>query len=74
MSAISSERSVPRSAPWRRWLVNWAMRAIIQWKRGHMIQMLHALDDRQLHDMGLSRDQIEAAVHARYEADVARFR
>ncbi|HZR76208.1 DUF1127 domain-containing protein [Bradyrhizobium sp.] len=39
-----------------------------------MIQMLRSLDDRQLHDMGLSRDQIEAAVHARYESDVARFR
>ncbi len=74
MSAISSERSVPSSALWRRRLVNWAMRAIIHWKRGQMIQMLHALDDRQLHDMGLVRDQIEAAVHARCEADVARFR
>jgi uncharacterized protein YjiS (DUF1127 family) len=51
-----------------------AMRAIIRWKCERMIQMLHALDDRQLHDMGLARDQIEAAVHARYEADVARFR
>jgi uncharacterized protein YjiS (DUF1127 family) len=50
------------------------MRTIIHWKRGQMIQMLHALDDRQLHDIGLARDQIEAAVQARYEADVARFR
>jgi uncharacterized protein YjiS (DUF1127 family) len=74
MSAISSERSVPPSALWRRLLVNMAMRTIIRWKCGRMIQMLHALDDRQLHDMGLARDQIEAAVHTRYEADVAQFR
>ena len=73
MSAISSERSVPPSALWGRWLVNWAMRTIVRWKCERMIQMLQALDDRQLHDMGLARDQIEAAVHARYEADVARF-
>jgi len=39
-----------------------------------MIQMLRSLDDRQLHDMGLVRDQIEAAVHDRYESDVAQFR
>jgi uncharacterized protein YjiS (DUF1127 family) len=50
------------------------MRAIIQWKRVRMIQMLHALDDRQLHDMGLARDQIEAAVQARYDSDLARLR
>lgn len=74
MSVMSSERSVPASVPWRRGLVNWAMRTIMQWRRGQMIQMLRSLDDRQLHDMGLSRDQIEAAVHARYESDVARFR
>jgi len=39
-----------------------------------MIQILHALEDWQLRDMGLSRDQIEAAVYARYETDFARFR
>jgi uncharacterized protein YjiS (DUF1127 family) len=39
-----------------------------------MIQMLRSLDDRQLHDMGLTRDQIESAVQARYDSDLARLR
>jgi len=74
MSAISSERGVLPSARWRRWPLNWAMRVIIHWKCREMIQILRALDDWQLRDMGLTRHQIEAAVYARYQSDFARFR
>jgi uncharacterized protein YjiS (DUF1127 family) len=74
MSAISSERSISSSTRRRGRLVHWTAHIILDWKRKRMIQMLRSLDDRQLHDMGLTRDQIESAVQARYDSDLARLR
>jgi uncharacterized protein YjiS (DUF1127 family) len=58
MSVISAKsRSGPMGA-WGRWFAICAS----YWKRREMVKMLRELDDHQLRDIGLMRDQIEAAV------------
>ena len=49
------------------------MRAIIaDWNRRAAMKALHQLDDRALRDIGLSRCQIEQAVHGLDLLDLAR--
>ena len=44
-----------------------------EWNRRAAMKALHQLDDRALRDIGLSRCQIEKAVHGFDPLDVARF-
>ena len=43
------------------------------WDRRAAMKALHQLDDRALRDIGLSRCQIESAVHGLDPLDQARF-
>ena len=44
-----------------------------EWDRRAAMKALHQLDDRALRDIGLSRCQIERAVHGLDLLDLARF-
>jgi len=44
-----------------------------EWNRRAAMKALHQLDDRALRDIGLSRCQIERAVHGFDPSDLARF-
>lgn len=80
MSSISS--NLPSGAianPARnmaRRLTGWLYRLLRWEKRRAAIKALQKLDDRELRDIGLHRDQIEGAVYgfARAEAESRRFR
>jgi uncharacterized protein YjiS (DUF1127 family) len=57
------------------WLTGWA-HALLTWgERRAAIKALRKLDDRELRDIGLHRDQIESAVYCftRAEAELGRF-
>jgi uncharacterized protein YjiS (DUF1127 family) len=74
MSAISF---LPRGRParrWVRWLVSGPNRVVAYWQRREMVKILRALDDHQLRDIGIRRDQIEAALDGGVDSGIARFR
>jgi 4-hydroxy-tetrahydrodipicolinate synthase len=74
-SAISSTiRSRPqiRWVRWVRWLVTWPNRLVAHWPRRETIQTLQALNDHQLRDIGIRRDQIETAANGITNPDVVR--
>jgi 4-hydroxy-tetrahydrodipicolinate synthase len=60
-SAMSSTTSRPR-ARWVQWLVTWPNRLVAHWQRRETTKTLQALNDHQLRDIGIRRDQIETAV------------
>jgi uncharacterized protein YjiS (DUF1127 family) len=73
MTTISS---ATRSRPSRkrvRWLLNWPGAVVAYWKRREIIKTLQELNDHQLRDIGLRRDQIEAAVDGVADSGIARF-
>ena len=72
MSAIPSTTRIRWSGRWVRWLVTWPNRVVAYWRRRGMTKMLHELSDHQLCDIGIQRDQIEAAVSGIADADVMR--
>jgi uncharacterized protein YjiS (DUF1127 family) len=57
-------------------LTGWARQLLALGERRAAIKELHKLDDRELRDLGLTRDQIEAAVggFARAEAGLVELR
>jgi uncharacterized protein YjiS (DUF1127 family) len=57
------------------WLTGWAHGLLTRGDRRAAIKALQKLDDRELRDIGLCRDQIETAVcgFARAEAELGRF-
>src|SRR3954468_1138148 len=52
---------------------SWLAAVAADWDRRAAMKALHQLDDRALRDIGLSRCQIERAVHGRDLLDQARF-
>jgi uncharacterized protein YjiS (DUF1127 family) len=46
---------------------------VAYWKRREIIKTLQELNDHQLRDIGLRRDQIEAAVDGVADSGIARF-
>ena len=62
MSAIPSTTRIRSSSRWVRWLATWPNRVVTHLQRREAIKMLHELNDHQLRDIGLRRDQIEEAV------------
>jgi len=51
----------------------WMRAVAAEWNRRAAMKALHQLDDRALRDIGLSRCQIERAVHGLDLLDLARF-
>jgi len=51
----------------------WMRGVAAEWDRRAAMKALHQLDDRALRDIGLSRCQIERAVHGLDLLDLARF-
>jgi uncharacterized protein YjiS (DUF1127 family) len=68
---FSTNRSSP-SVGWIRWLVSWPAGVLAHWKRKEMIKTLQELNDHQLRDIGLRRDQIESAVNGDRDPDIVR--
>jgi uncharacterized protein YjiS (DUF1127 family) len=69
--------SATRSRPSRkriRWILNWPGAVMAHWKRRELIKTLQELNDHQLRDIGLRRDQIETAVDGVGDPDIGRFR
>jgi uncharacterized protein YjiS (DUF1127 family) len=52
----------------------WACALVTCWDRRVAIKTLHELDDRALHDIGIVRSQIEAAVGGALNPELARLR
>lgn len=73
MSAISSETRIRPLARWVGRLANWPNGILSYWQRRELIKTLRELDDHQLRDIGLRRDQIETAVSGVAESDISRF-
>ena len=71
MSAISSETRIRPLARWVRRLASWPNDILAYWQRRELIKTLRELNDHQLRDIGLRRDQIETAVNA--DSDISRF-
>jgi uncharacterized protein YjiS (DUF1127 family) len=71
MSAISSETRIRPLARWVRRLAIWPNDILAYWQRRELIKTLRELNDHQLRDIGLRRDQIETAVNA--DSDISRF-
>jgi uncharacterized protein YjiS (DUF1127 family) len=72
MSAISSATRSRPPARWVRWLVTWPNRLVAHWQRRETIKTLQELNDHQLRDIGIRRDQIEAAVNGDSDPDIVR--
>ena len=72
MSAISSTTRSRPPRRWVRWLLSWPNRAAAYLHRRELIQTLHEMNDHQLRDIGLRRDQIETAVNGVADSDIAR--
>jgi len=58
---------------WARRIGVWARAFAAGWNRRAAMKDLHQLDDRALRDIGLSRCEIERAVHGFDRPDLARF-
>jgi uncharacterized protein YjiS (DUF1127 family) len=72
MSAIfSTTRSSP-PARWVRWLLIWPNRVAAYWQRRETVKTLQELNDHQLRDIGLTRDQIETAANGIVDPEVVR--
>ena len=52
---------------------SWLRAVVADWDRRAAMKALHQLDDRALRDIGISRGQIERAVHGLDLLDQARF-
>jgi uncharacterized protein YjiS (DUF1127 family) len=72
MSAISSATRSRPPGRWVRWLVTWPNRLVARWQRKEAIKTLQELSDHQLRDIGIQRDQIEAAVDGVADPDIVR--
>jgi uncharacterized protein YjiS (DUF1127 family) len=68
MSATSSET---RIRPLVRWLASWPNDILAYWQRRELIKTLRELNDHQLRDIGLRRDQIETAVNGVADSDIS---
>jgi uncharacterized protein YjiS (DUF1127 family) len=68
---FSTNRSSP-SVGWIRWLVNGPAGVLAHWRRRETIKTLQELNDHQLRDIGLTRDQIESAVNGVRDPDIVR--
>jgi uncharacterized protein YjiS (DUF1127 family) len=53
--------------------VTWLRAVVAEWDRRAAMKALHQLDDRALRDIGISRSEIERAVHGRNLPDISRF-
>jgi uncharacterized protein YjiS (DUF1127 family) len=73
MSAISSETRIRPLARWVRRLASWPNDILAYWQRRELIKTLRELNDHQLRDIGLRRDQIETAVNGVADSDISRF-
>ena len=73
MSAISSETRIRPLARWVRRLASWPNDIPAYWQRRELIKTLRELNDHQLRDIGLRRDQIETAVNGVADSDISRF-
>jgi uncharacterized protein YjiS (DUF1127 family) len=73
MSAISSETRIRPLARWVRRLASWPNDIMAYWQRRELIKTLRGLNDHQLRDIGLRRDQIETAVNGVADSDISRF-
>ena len=63
MSRAATEPQSTRSlAAMTRWLARFARALMLHWYRRAAVKSLSELDDRALHDIGLQRCHIEAAV------------
>jgi uncharacterized protein YjiS (DUF1127 family) len=51
----------------------WLRAVAVEWDRRAAMKALQQLDDRALRDIGISRSQIETAVHGRNLPDLTRF-
>jgi 4-hydroxy-tetrahydrodipicolinate synthase len=69
-SAMSSTTPSRPRARWVQWLVTWPNRLVAHWQRRETIKTLQALNDHQLRDIGIRRDQIETAVRGSVPPDV----
>jgi uncharacterized protein YjiS (DUF1127 family) len=73
MSAISYETRIRPLVRWVRWLATWPNDILAYWHRRELIKTLRELNDHQLRDIGLRRDQIETAVNGVADSGVSRF-
>jgi uncharacterized protein YjiS (DUF1127 family) len=73
MSAISSETRIRPLVRWIRWLASQPNVVLAYWQRRELIKNLRELNDHQLRDIGLRRDQIETAVNGVVDSDISRF-
>jgi 4-hydroxy-tetrahydrodipicolinate synthase len=60
--AISATIQSRPPARWVRWLATWPNHLVAHWQRREAINTLQSLNDHQLRDIGIRRDQIETAV------------
>ena len=60
--AISATTQSRPRARWVRWLATWPNHLVAHWQRREAINTLQSLNDHQLRDIGIRRDQIETAV------------
>jgi uncharacterized protein YjiS (DUF1127 family) len=72
MSATSSETRIRPLARWVRSLASWPNEILAYWQRRELIKTLRELNDHQLRDIGLRRDQIETAVNGVADSDISR--
>jgi uncharacterized protein YjiS (DUF1127 family) len=70
----STAQPAPASAlaGFTRMLGAWANGFAAYWVRREAIKALRAMDDRELRDIGISRGQIESAVHGLRNPELAR--
>lgn len=65
MSELSQSRTLPASGPrpgFRATVAGLVSRAVERWHRSQAAAALHRLDDRQLEDIGISRNDIPHVV------------
>ena len=74
MTSTAAVRAAPSGALGRvgRRIAIWMRAIAADWNRRAAMKALHQLDDRALRDIGLSRCQIEQAVHGLDLLDLAR--
>jgi uncharacterized protein YjiS (DUF1127 family) len=68
---FSTNRSSP-SVGWVRWLASWPAGVVAHRRRRETIKTLQELNDHQLRDIGLTRDQIETAANGEADPDNVR--
>jgi uncharacterized protein YjiS (DUF1127 family) len=74
MSILTSRSAEPLgeglSAEWLRWVAAWPYRLMTSWRRHATIKALRELDEHTLHDIGLTRVDIDDARRDRSSLDL----